>query len=64
MNSLSAHADQQEMIDFLANQDTERLKKIYLVHGEPDRQLPFAEKLESLGFQEVVMPRLFEVDTI
>lgn len=64
MNSFSAHADQQEMVDFLANQDTERLKKIYLVHGEPDRQLPFVEKLESLGFQEVMMPRLFEVDTI
>lgn len=64
MSSFSAHGDQQEMIDFLANQDTEKLKKIYLVHGEPNRQEVFKDKLKSIGFKDVVIPKLFEMDLI
>lgn len=62
MGSFSAHADQKEMIDFLSNQTPQRLKKIYLVHGEPDRQDVFIEKLNEVGYKNVVRPMLNEID--
>jgi metallo-beta-lactamase family protein len=57
MDSFSAHGDQAEMIDFLKNQ-RQHVKKIFLVHGEIDRQEPFRDKLLESQFQEVVIPEL------
>lgn len=58
MASMSAHADQSEMIDFLEKQDKKRLKKIFLVHGEIDRQTVFKDELLNQGFQKVEIPAL------
>ena len=57
MDSFSAHADRQEMADFLANQ-VERNKGLYLVHGTIDRQESFRELLQSKGFSKVEIPEL------
>lgn len=60
LSAFSAHGDQQEMIHFLSSQDRKRLRKLFLVHGETDRQLIFQQKLEEHGFQDVVLPVLGE----
>lgn len=58
MPSMSAHADQSEMIDFLEKQDKAQLEKIFLVHGELDRQSVFKEELLGQGFKQVEIPHL------
>ncbi|MGI9535420.1 MAG: MBL fold metallo-hydrolase RNA specificity domain-containing protein [Thermodesulfobacteriota bacterium] len=58
MDSYSAHGDHQEMLDFLSNLDKDKLKKIFLVHGEIDRQEKFKEGLEENGFQGVEIPEI------
>ncbi|MBT8233970.1 MAG: MBL fold metallo-hydrolase [Saprospiraceae bacterium] len=56
MDSFSAHADRKEMKEFLSNQ--KRVKKIFLVHGVPDRQVKFKAYLEEAGFEKVIIPSL------
>lgn len=58
MNSFSAHGDQQEMLDFLENQDRKKLKKIFLVHGEEESQEVFKDKLLEKGFKNIIIPEL------
>jgi len=58
MHSFSAHGDQKEMLDYLENQDRDKLKEIFLVHGEEDRQKLFKEALHSAGFKKVTIPKL------
>jgi len=60
MHSFSAHGDQQEMIDFLSNQNRKKLKKIFLTHGEIDRQEIFKTALLENDFREVMIPELGE----
>ena len=59
MDSFSAHADRSEIVDFIANQKP-RLKKIFLVHGEIDRQKSFRSWLFDKGFKKVEIPKLGE----
>ncbi len=61
INSFSAHGDQSEMITFLSKQDRNQLKQIFLVHGEPNRQKPFKEALETEGFKKIEIPNLGQV---
>lgn len=58
MDSFSAHADRKEMKDFLKNQ--KKLKGIYLVHGELDRQKKFKKYLQKAGIKNVIIPDLGE----
>ncbi|NLK45407.1 MAG: MBL fold metallo-hydrolase [Treponema sp.] len=50
INAFSAHADYVEMLEWLNSIDTSRLKKIFLVHGEPDAQNAFQKFLNENGF--------------
>ncbi len=36
LNTFSAHADYNDIIDFAKHLDLDRLRKVFLVHGEPD----------------------------
>jgi metallo-beta-lactamase family protein len=56
MDSFSAHADYQEIIQFLSCQDKSKVKKLFLVHGEIDVQTIFREKLLKEGFADVYIP--------
>jgi metallo-beta-lactamase family protein len=53
---LSAHADYLEMIRYLSCQDKEKVKKIFLVHGEMEAKIAFREKLISEGYHNVIIP--------
>lgn len=59
MDSFSAHADRHELLQFLDNQKG-RVKKIFLVHGEIDRQEKFRDLLQANGFNQVEIPKLGE----
>ncbi len=52
-NGFSAHADYSEMIEWLGEIDTSRLKKIFLIHGELDQQQGFKKHLEDAGYKDV-----------
>ena len=56
MNSYSAHADEPELIDFIRHLDKDRLQKILLVHGAPERQQLLKGALEELEYDNVVIP--------
>lgn len=57
MDSFSAHADRKEMVEFIQNQKG-KVKKIFLVHGEIDRQESFKSYLQENGFNDVEIPEL------
>lgn len=56
MNSLSAHADRNEILDYVKNFDVRKLKKIFLVHGDYDQQLKLKSGLENIGFNDIHIP--------
>ncbi len=56
MNSYSAHADEPELLRFVGHLDSGRLRKIFLVHGDPDRQIALTDALEQAGYRHVHRP--------
>lgn len=65
LQSMSAHGDQSDLIQFLNGQDKTELKKIFLVHGEFDTQNNFRSELNKRGYANVEIPnrhQTFELD--
>ncbi len=56
MNSFSAHADKNELLDFVKPMDRNQLKNIFLVHGDVDQAEKFAATLKENKFQRVDIP--------
>lgn len=56
IDAFSAHADEPELLEFIGHLDRDRLKRIFLVHGAPDRQDALAEALRQRGYRGVVAP--------
>ena len=54
MDSFSAHGDRNEMYDFIGNQKD--VKKLFLVHGELERQEKFKTFLLEKGFKDIEIP--------
>ncbi|MFM1745527.1 MAG: hypothetical protein RLZZ630_1464 [Bacteroidota bacterium] len=52
----SAHADYEEMMSYLRCQDASSVKRVFLVHGEPEAQLSFKTHLHGMGFRDIVIP--------
>jgi len=63
MDSFSAHADRGEIYDFIRNQK-KSLKKLFLVHGEIDRQKALVDYLGKKGFKKVGIPALAETEEL
>ena len=64
LDSYSAHGDYNEMIQTLKCQNTKKVKKVFIVHGEYETQLAYKEKLTNEGFQNIVIPekeQIFEL---
>jgi metallo-beta-lactamase family protein len=51
---LSAHGDHDDLMAVVKNQDREKLKKVFLVHGEPESMKALADDLEFEGYQTVI----------
>lgn len=57
LNGFSAHADQQDLLDFAAAaRDRGTLERVFLVHGDPAPQRVLAELLATDGFGRVDIP--------
>jgi metallo-beta-lactamase family protein len=56
IRSMSAHGDRDDLIHFLACQDPQKVKQLFLVHGDYDVQQKFAETLHEVGFKNVAIP--------
>lgn len=61
MDYFSAHADQAELLQYLRLNPTEKLKHIFLVHGEEDQAIPLREKLLTKGYNFVDFPHSSDV---
>lgn len=64
MDYFSGHADQRELLDYLRLNDINKLKNIFLVHGEEDMALPFRKILLQKGFKNVQFPDSGEIINI
>ena len=60
MRSMSAHGDYNDLCQFLACQNPDLVKTIFIVHGEEDVQLEFQRRLLKKKFKDVIVPRLHE----
>lgn len=56
IEAFSGHGDYNEMKEFLSCQNTDEIKKTFLVHGEYDVQLSYAEELKKVGFHDIEIP--------
>jgi metallo-beta-lactamase family protein len=56
MRSMSAHGDYDDLCQFIAGQDTAKVKTLFLVHGDYDVQQEFADRLRAKGYTNVVIP--------
>ena len=61
MDYFSGHADQKGLLDYLNFSSPDKLKNIFLVHGEEDQALPLKDKILSKGFSSVLYPGKNEI---
>ncbi len=64
MNQYSAHADEPGLLNVVQALNKDRLRKIFLVHGAPERQDAFKERLNDEGYRDVVVPEHGESFTL
>jgi metallo-beta-lactamase family protein len=56
IRSMSAHGDYEDLSQWLACQDKQQVKRVFLVHGEYDVQQDFKQRLIRKGFADVEIP--------
>ncbi|MFM2135835.1 MAG: hypothetical protein RL021_1235 [Bacteroidota bacterium] len=54
--SFSAHADYEEMLQYLSCQQADKVRQVFLVHGDYDVQVEWREKLNRKGFRNIEIP--------
>jgi metallo-beta-lactamase family protein len=64
IDSMSAHADYNDLSQYLSTQDPDKVRRVFIVHGEPDSQQAFKDRLLKKGFNDVVIPGLHEMVTL
>lgn len=60
IDSMSAHADYEDLSQWLSCQDEQQIKKLFLVHGEYEVQVKFRNRLIRKGFHDVEIPGLHQ----
>lgn len=60
LNAFSAHADHDELLAYISRFDRERMKNIFVLHGEPLQSQALAEGIGSIGFSNIRIPRFGE----
>ncbi len=56
LNSFSGHADRNELLAYIGRFKPSSLRRIFLVHGDPDQEEKLAAGLAGLGFGSVSLP--------
>ena len=59
MDAFSAHADRDDLLDFV-KVCRSNLRRVFLVHGEEEQMLPLGERLTRMGIPDVHAPMLGE----
>lgn len=60
INSMSAHADYNDLSQYLSCQDQNEVKRVFIVHGEPEVQVEFKRRLMKKGFKDIEIPELHQ----
>jgi metallo-beta-lactamase family protein len=60
MDVFSAHADKTELLNYVRTTKPDKLKQIFVVHGEPEESIPFRDMLKSCGYRSVEYPAPLE----
>ncbi len=55
MNAFSAHADYNEILEYISHLNFKKLKRIFLVHGEPDAQANLKKLLEERNYKVTIV---------
>ena len=55
LNTFSAHADYQDILDYVEQLNFQRLKNIFLVHGEQNAQSHLKNLLEEKGYKTQIV---------
>lgn len=61
IRSMSAHGDYDDLCQFIACQNPNLVRQLFLVHGEYEVQVDFREKLMRKGYKDVVIPKRHQV---
>lgn len=56
MDAFSAHADRRGLLEFIKMSKPEKLKNIFMVHGEPDQAETLINAIRSMGYPSVEYP--------
>lgn len=56
IDSMSAHADYRDMYQYLASQEPDEVKTLFIVHGELESQTAFRDRLYKKGFKHIEIP--------
>lgn len=56
LDCFSAHGDQSDLINFVQTQNPEKLKQLFLTHGEESSMNVFKDKLTELGYKNITIP--------
>ncbi len=57
MGGLSAHADSNDLVDYVKKTNNGRLKKVYLIHGDIEEAIALQGKIESMDNIDVDIPQ-------
>ena len=57
ISGLSAHGDADDLLQFLSSQDPQKVKAIFVVHGEFETQQNFKDRLETKGYEKIFIPK-------
>lgn len=60
IEAYSGHADYHELIQYLSNQKTRTLKKIFIVHGEDESRTEYEQHLHEAGLKKTYIPKFKE----
>jgi metallo-beta-lactamase family protein len=63
ISGFSAHADESELLDWIGGFKKPRLKRVFIVHGDPDAQAAIEPKIRALGY-ETHIPKWHEHVTL
>ena len=61
IDSMSAHGDYDDLLQWVSCQDADKVKQLFLVHGEYTVQTAFRERVLRKGFKDVHIPEMHEV---
>jgi metallo-beta-lactamase family protein len=60
LNSMSAHADYNDLCQYLSCRDSHDVKRVFIVHGEREVQREFKRRLMKKGFRDIEIPELHQ----